>query len=107
MISLHEVICLSFQISALLEKLSENKNRKMSSVEIETLHLRLKEAESRLAEELRCREALEQDVRSQQSVVQQMQIDKRIAEKRSHSQQQNEQLESMRHFGDGDGKYWI
>lgn len=47
---------------------------------------RLKEAEARLAEELRCREALEQDVLSHQSVVQQLKIDQRIAEKRSTRQ---------------------
>lgn len=55
-----------------------------------------------LAEELRDREALERDVRSQQTVVQQMQIDRRIAEKRSRSQQQHQHLESMKHFGDGE-----
>ncbi|KAL5965907.1 Keratin type I cytoskeletal 12 [Taenia solium] len=89
------------RITLLLQKLSEMKNREMVNVEVETLRLRLKDAEARLAEELRDREALERDVRSQQTVVQQMQIDRRIAEKRSRSQQQHQHLESMQHFGDG------
>ena len=48
-----------------------------------------------LAEELRDREALERDMRSQQTVVQQMQIDRRIAEKRSRSLQQRRHLENL------------
>ncbi|CDS43439.1 rab6 interacting protein 2 [Echinococcus multilocularis] len=90
------------RITLLLQKLSEMKNREMVNVEVETLRLRLKDAEARLAEELRDREALERDVRSQQSVVQQMQIDRRIAEKRSRSQQQHQHLEEMQHFGSGE-----
>ncbi|KAL5103966.1 hypothetical protein TcWFU_007573 [Taenia crassiceps] len=90
------------RITLLLQKLSEMKNREMVNVEVETLRLRLKDAEARLAEELRDREALERDVRSQQTVVQQMQIDRRIAEKRSRSHQQHQHLESVQHFGDGE-----
>ncbi|EUB59530.1 Ras-related GTP-binding protein D [Echinococcus granulosus] len=90
------------RITLLLQKLSEMKNREMVNVEVETLRLRLKDAEARLAEELRDREALERDVRSQQSVVQQMQIDRRIAEKRSRSQQQYQHLEKIQHFGSGE-----
>uniref|UniRef100_A0A5K3F437 GRIP domain-containing protein n=1 Tax=Mesocestoides corti TaxID=53468 RepID=A0A5K3F437_MESCO len=69
------------RITSLLQKLGEIKDRQAVDVETEMLRLRLKHAETRLAEELQHREALERDVRSQQSVVQQMQIDKRIAEK--------------------------
>lgn len=66
--------------------MNEYKGRDAYQMEVETMRSRLKEAEARLAEELRCREALEQDVLSQQSVVQQMKIDQRIAEKRSSQQ---------------------
>ncbi|VDO03998.1 unnamed protein product [Rodentolepis nana] len=81
------------KILALQQKVNEYKGREAYHVEVETMRSRLKEAEARLAEELRFREALEQDVLSQQSVVQQMKIDQRIAEKRSSQQngyQQND-----------------
>ncbi|VDL19552.1 unnamed protein product [Hymenolepis diminuta] len=79
------------RISVLQQKLNEYKGRDAYQLEVETMRNRLKEAEARLAEELRCREALEQDVLSQQSVVQQMKIDQRIAEKRSSQQNDQQQ----------------
>ncbi|KAM3184625.1 hypothetical protein ACTXT7_007995 [Hymenolepis weldensis] len=79
------------KISVLQQKLNEYKGRDAYHMEVETMRSRLKEAEARLAEELRCREALEQDVLSQQSVVQQMKIDQRIAEKRSSQQNGHQQ----------------
>nr|CDS28594.2 Protein CHMP7 [Hymenolepis microstoma] len=74
------------KILALQQKVNEYKGREAYHIEVETMRSRLKEAEARLAEELRFREALEQDVLSQQSVVHQMKIDQRIAEKRSSQQ---------------------
>uniref|UniRef100_A0A5K3F6Y2 Myosin_tail_1 domain-containing protein n=1 Tax=Mesocestoides corti TaxID=53468 RepID=A0A5K3F6Y2_MESCO len=71
---------------SLLEKIGETKNRQMSNVEFERLRLRLAHAEAQLAEELRYREALERDIRTQQSALQQFHIDKRIAERRKNQQ---------------------
>uniref|UniRef100_A0A5K3G165 CCDC50_N domain-containing protein n=1 Tax=Mesocestoides corti TaxID=53468 RepID=A0A5K3G165_MESCO len=39
-----------------------------------------------LAEELRCRESLERDIRRQQSALEQFHIDKRITERRKNQQ---------------------
>ncbi|KAL7064951.1 hypothetical protein AAHC03_05693 [Spirometra sp. Aus1] len=76
------------KVTSLLQKLSEVKERRIMNAEIEKLRWRLKEAEERLAQELQEREAVEAEARNQQSVFQQMRVERRVAEKLRKQQQQ-------------------
>ncbi|VDL91279.1 unnamed protein product [Schistocephalus solidus] len=77
------------KVTSLLQKLSEVKERRIMNAEIEKLRWRLKETEERLAQELQEREAVEAEARNQQSVFQQIRVERRVAEKLRKQQQES------------------